>query len=247
MGRENTLNIGMLATYIEIEGADPKAFDLDEKRWRLAENKHSGLTVEQLLDMVDGAHIATVGMLQWLHTLVHYIPQLEHLKAHVLLLYRTCAKKLQLPAHATKVHPLVASSKKETITTELKEGVLDFWNQLGQNSQDYLRRLLMIGGDGLTYKKLLQLKMYMQFHGDEFQSFELMEPTLEVWHAEWTALSCGFEAHWGSLLSDDPTTLGHSAHRIDWPEPSNLAKVDFYPASEFTFLVLDVRMLTCWE
>lgn len=247
IGRENKLNIGMAATYIELEGIDPAAFDLDDKRRRLAENKRSALDVDQLLGMIDEKHLQTVGILQWLRTLCTYIPELEPYKSHVSMLYCTRAAKLRLDVRATKVHPLATSSKKETVTNELRDGVLDFLEQIGQKQGEYSRRLMPIGGDGLTYDKLLHMKRYMQFHNDPFDSFELLEPDCEIWHMEWTETSSGFETHWGDLLSEDPATLGHSAHQIGWPEPSNLSKVDFYPASEFAFLTLDARMLHCWE
>jgi hypothetical protein len=97
------------------------------------------------------------------------------------------------------------------------------------------------------YEKMLQLKQYLQFHNDPFKGFELVEPTLEAWHTEWMGLSCDFKTHWGALLSDDPTALGHSTHKIDCAEPANLSKVDYYPAAEVAFLTLDLWMLDCWR
>jgi hypothetical protein len=164
IGRENTLNIGIAATYIEIEDIDPKAFDLDDKRRRLADSKRNNLNVDTLLGMIDEGHLQTIGVLQWLRTLMHYVPELEKWKTHISLLYRTRASKLPLPARPTKVHPLAASGKKETVTTELKDALVDFFGQMGQKEGDYVRRLIMVGGDGLTYEKLLQIKKYMQFH-----------------------------------------------------------------------------------
>lgn len=138
IGRENKLNIGMAATYIELEDVDPKAFDLDDKRQRLTENKRSKLDVDQLLALIDQDHLEVVGVLQWLHVLCNYIPELEPFKSHVSMLYRTRAAKLRLPVKATKVHPLATSSKKETVMTELKDGVVDFLGQLGQKQGEYL-------------------------------------------------------------------------------------------------------------
>jgi hypothetical protein len=65
------------------------------------------------------------------------------------------------------------------------------------------------------YEKMLQLKWYLQFHNDPFKGFELVEPTLEAWHTEWTGLSCDFKTHWGALWSNNPAALGHSAHKIE--------------------------------
>jgi hypothetical protein len=94
----------------------------------------------------------------------------------------------------TKVHPLATSRKNEVIITELKDALLDFFTQIGQTSEDYLCRLIMVSGDGLTYEKML-LKKYMQLHENEFESFELLEPALEIWHTEETNISHLFETH----------------------------------------------------
>jgi hypothetical protein len=48
---------------------------------------------------------------------------------------------------------------------------LDFFDQIGHSHDDYTRRLLLVGGDGLTYEKTLQLKKYLQCHKNEFESF----------------------------------------------------------------------------
>lgn len=91
------------------------------------------------------------------------------------MLYCTRGAKLHLPEWATKVHLLASSGKKETVTTELKDALVDFLGQMGQNQGDYLPRLVPMGGDGLTYEKMLQLKRYMQFHNDPFEGFELVD------------------------------------------------------------------------
>ena len=119
---------------------------------------------------------------------------------------------------------------------------------MGQRDGDYLRKLLPVGGDGLTYEKILQLKRYMQFHGDELQSLELLVPMLELWHLEWTDLSRLFEVHWGHYLSsDDPGTMRNSAAEIGRKEPANLSKVDYYPYMQLAYLILDIRLLDCWR
>ena len=71
---------------------------------------------------------------------------------------------------------------KTRLTTELKDATADFFAQTGQQEDDYLPRLILAGGDGLTYEKLLQTKRYLQLHMVRFQSFQLMESVLELWH-----------------------------------------------------------------
>ena len=208
IGRENKMNIGIAATYIELEDVDPKAFDLDDKLKRLAENKRAKLTVNQLIDMIDQPHLDVVSSLHWLRALTNYIPELAKWKTHVSMLFRTRASRLRLPARASKVHPLASSGKNETITTDLKDALIDFFSQIGQKHGDYLRRLLLVGGDGLTYEKMIQLQVYLQMHDDDLESFRLLQPILADWHGEWTDLSRTYETHWDSLLSIDPSSLG---------------------------------------
>jgi len=184
IGRENKMQIGIAATYFETEGFVPGAADLDDKRRRIAENKRKYLTIEQLLSWIDQKHLEMVGILHWLKVLTDYVPELTDYKSHVSMLFRTRAAKHQLPIQATKVHPLATSGKNEVIITDLKDALLDFFAQIGQTREDHLRRLIMVGSDGLTYEKILLLKKYLQLHDNEFESFELVEPALEIWHTE---------------------------------------------------------------
>jgi len=247
IGRENKMQIGIAATYFEIEGFVPGADNLDDKRRRIGENKRKDLTVEQVLGWIDHKHLETVGILHWLKNLCDFVPELAHHKSYISILFRTRAAKHRLPVRATKVHPLATSGKNEVVITELKDALLDFFAQIGQTRDDHLRRLIMVGGDGLTYEKIHLLKKYMQYHEHEFESFELIEPELEIWHTESTDLSRIFETHWGRPLSVDPSTLGHSARKIGRQAPSNLKKVDYYPSAQLGNLILDVRMLDCWR
>ena len=71
---------------------------------------------------------------------------------------------------------------------------------------------------------------------------------LELWHLEWTDLSRTYEAHWGAdSSSKDPGTLWNSVAEIGRKAPTKLSKVDYYPSLQLSYLVLDVRMLDCWQ
>lgn len=113
IGRENKMQIGIAATYFEIEGFIPGAADLDDKRRRIAENRRKDLMVEQLLRWIDQEHLETVGILHWIRTLCEYVPELAAHKSHVSLLFRTRAAKHQLPVRETKVHPLATSYQRK--------------------------------------------------------------------------------------------------------------------------------------
>lgn len=247
VGRENHMNVGIAGTYIEAPTCPVVALDLDDKRRRLAENKRASLTVDQLLGFIDMEHRETVGVLQWLRVLTSYVPQLSTLQEDVSEAYRTRGKKLALPATAAKVHPLATSGKNETVTTELKDALLDFMGQTGQLPSDYNRQLMLIAGDGLTFEKIVLLKNYMQFHDDSFESFELVQPVLAPWHTVWADL-CRIVSTWyGSQVSKDPSTLGYGAVKIGRRQPSSLKKPDFKEASDIVFLTLDARIIDCFR
>lgn len=247
IGSSNKMNIGIAATYCELEDPDLSAVDLGERRKLVLEDKRSKLTIDNLLSLIDQKHLDTVFSLHWLRVLINSIPELSKWKPHVTMLFHERASKLQLPIKPTKVHPLASSGKNETVTTELKDALIDFFDQMGQTESDYIPRVLFAGGDGLTFQKMLEVQRYLQFHGDPFRSLELLEPVLSLWHTEWTDLSRVFEVHWDSILSPDPSSLGHSAAKINRAGPSSLKKVDYYPAADLAYLVLDVRILDCWR
>ena len=247
IGRESKLKIGLAATYYEVEDVDPAVFNLEDKRHRLAEKKRKDLTVNQLLGFVDSQHIESVCVLQWINTLIQHIPQLSHLKPHISMLYRTRCAKEKLPAKPTKAHPLASSSRNETITTDLKEALLDFLEQTGHTNKGFKNQLFLIGGDGLTFEKILSIKEFLQLHDNEFDRLEILDPLLEWWHTLWTDLSRLYRCHWGADLSHDPSSLGHSAAKIGRKKPSNLKKVDYYQHSQLAYLVLDVHILDCWR
>ena len=247
MGRINQLNIGLAATYCELNGVNPCALDLDDKLRRVRQSTRATLTTHRLLSFIDQPHLDTVLSLHWMFMLVDSIPELSHMKPHVSMLFRTRGLKIKLEATPTKVHPLRSNAKNEAVTTELKEGIVDFLEQVGQHEGNYTKRLLLVGGDGLTYQKLLELQRHLQLHDDALQSLTLLQPVLSLWHLEWTDVCRIFELFWGKHLDPDPSTLGHSAAQIGRATPPNLKKVDYYLAVELMYLVLRVRMLDCWR
>ncbi|KAH9924136.1 hypothetical protein B0H21DRAFT_826787 [Amylocystis lapponica] len=174
--------------------------------------------METLLGFVDQEHRERVGVLHWLRTLTNCVLELAHLKSHVSHLFRTEGAKRLLPIRPSRVHPLATSGKNETVSTELKDAITDFFAQLSQHPTDYHRGLKLVS-----------------------------EPVLAAWHTGWTDLSRLVETHWGTPLAKDPSTLGHDAALIDRPTPSNLKKVDYNSGAELVYLVLDARMLDCWR
>ncbi|KAH9915098.1 uncharacterized protein B0H18DRAFT_1125064 [Fomitopsis serialis] len=247
IGRRNEMDVGLAATVAEARDFTADALDLGDKLRRIAENERSTLTVPKLLNMIDLDHYDTVSALQWLQTLVYSIPQLDCHKSALEKLNKTEGAKLRVPKQKTALHPLATTRKNENIMTELRDALVDFMEQVGQDEENYQQRLLFIGGDGLTFERLQQIKQYLDDQTTAYRRFDIIMPFLEIWHTIWTHLSSVFETHWGNELTKDPSKLGHSAHKIGQKTPSNLKKVDYYAASHLLYIVLDTRMLDCWR
>ncbi|KAH9916364.1 uncharacterized protein B0H18DRAFT_1124277 [Fomitopsis serialis] len=243
IGRRNEMDVGLAATVAEAKDFTADALDLGDKLRRIAENERSTLTVPKLLNMIDLDHYETVSALQWLQTLVYSIPQLNCHKSALEKLNKTEGAKLRVPKQKTALHPLATTRKNENVMTELRDALVDFMEQVGQEEEDYQQRLLFIGGDGLTFERLQQIKQYLDDQTTAYRRFDIIMPFLEIWHTIWTHLSSVFETHWGNELTKDPSKLGHSAHKIGQKTPSNLKKVDYYAASHLLYLVLDTRIL----
>ena len=163
-----------------------------------------------------------------------------------MLRYRTSAAKLRAPVHKSDIHPLATSGKNEALIGDLKDGLLDFLDQLGHKDGDYDSRLWFGGGDGMSYNNMLILKKYMQTHADQFQRFELMRPILQVWHTQWTNLTRIIQTHSGESLSNNPATIRWAAKKIG-RDVSGDKKSDFYPDSQLLALLHDTQMLDGWR
>ncbi|KAJ7717441.1 hypothetical protein B0H16DRAFT_1700968 [Mycena metata] len=223
IGRENHMNVGMSGLWVEAwRDIDPAVFNLDDKRACIAKNLRVDWTVDHLLGYLDQEDAEETAYLRWLE--LKLVPaQRQNSLSH--------SKNLLF----TSLDLAERSKRSQPSSRRMRNG--------------YLRRKLPIGGDGLSYAMLLQLQAYLQFHKDPFQSLEIVEPQLQVWHTKWTDVIRTFQTHWGRTAgkSTNPASLGHSAGKIGRPAPSNMKKVDFYPGSQLLYLVLDARMLDCWS
>lgn len=247
MGRQSRLISGVAGTYIKAVDCNISVFDLARKQELLLKNRRADLTVEQLLDFIDKEHRETVGILQFLYVLTDHIPELGGHRARVSELYRTRAAKQRVPVAQSNVHNLRSSGKKETVTTELRDVLLDFLEQVGRRAGEHNPRLIIVGGDGLTFEKIVRLKNLLgHVIDDAFESLEIVEPVLALWHLGWTELCRIFAVHWGPSFSNDPSTLSHNAEKINRKTPPNLNKVDYKQGTEMLFTVLDARILDCF-
>jgi len=92
MGRENSMIIGIAATYIELE-VRAAALDVQDKRRRIKQNLRKELNMDKILGLIDQDHFKRIGRLQWIQALINH-PRLTHYKKEISLRYRTSAAKL---------------------------------------------------------------------------------------------------------------------------------------------------------
>jgi hypothetical protein len=253
IGRENTMKVGMAGTVVELAGFNPQAVDLERRRQLINEGKpkKASLGMDKLTELLDASHNRTVGALHWLQILVTYVPQLKSYLKGVQEKFRTEPPgSMRLDGgkpHKSSIHPLATSAKNETSSTDLRDGLVDFLKQVGQTPEHHHPRIILVGGDGLTFEQLLRLKQLAQFQDPPFKNFEIIQPYLQLWHTEWTDLCRLNVAHFGEDGSHDPSTIGHSSAKIGFKRPANLAKVDYYPHSHHLYRILDARILDCWR
>lgn len=248
LGRENAMKIGISATVAEAVGYNAADINMEDVRAKIKENLRSKITVEKLLDIIDTDNQEMIGTLQWLMTLVKYVPALATMRTTVAGWYRSKGAKKLLPRNRkTKMWPLATSAKNEAVTTELRDALIDFKNQLGITKDTPSSKLTYIGGDGMTFDMDIFLELACQFLDDAFDRGDLVRAFLELWHTGWTYLALTYEVHWGDALTDDPSKLGHSATKIGQKGPTNLKKPDYYPSLYQAYTVLDTRMLDCWR
>jgi hypothetical protein len=251
IARENVMITGMNAFFVESKGygIDPKVYDYEDKQCRVAQGLRYRLSVDQLAGYIDQPDAVVSGGLLFAESLCRIVPSLRVHLPQIRQRLRDTATLL-VPLHQAVVHPLATSGKKQTVPTELKDGVLDFLQQAGRSPLNGRKiDMISLGGDGFTVKALQQLKAYLQFHTDPLQSLRIVTPMRQIWHEKWTDVSRIHKTHWGPTGSQNrnPASLGHSAMLIKRSPPADMSKVDFYPGSQLIYLVLDARILNIFE
>ncbi|KAH6899125.1 hypothetical protein BKA70DRAFT_1314453 [Coprinopsis sp. MPI-PUGE-AT-0042] len=196
-GRSNTLNIGIAATYCTLEGVVPEALSFSRKLEIMSLNRRASVTAELLYNLIDHQHLDRVFVLHWMRVLITYVPRLSIYKSTVSGMFRTRVGKLPMEAKATPLHPLSSSGKNETVTSELKDALHDFLEQMGVRN-DHHNKIVIAGGDGLTFQRVQEVIRYLQFDSNVIESLAHLEPVLASWHTEWTDLARLIELFWDS-------------------------------------------------
>ncbi|KAJ3991231.1 hypothetical protein F5050DRAFT_1802198 [Lentinula boryana] len=250
LGHTSQMLIGCAGTYCEGEELEEGALDLDDKKRCLKQNLRASLSFDQLWSLIDHDFFTKVLPLQWLGTLFGFLddlPEIHQYGNQLQQLYEKIGTKQKVSPCTTKVYPLKSNAYNETVTAELLKAIQDFLAQLGMSSDHFVRRLILAGGDGLSYERMVQLKNYLQFLENDFDRLDLLEPFLETWHTIWTNLSRIYEAHWVGLTSADPSTLGFGGNTLKRKEPGNVSKVDYYHYIDLLECQVEAWMLDIWR
>ncbi|KAJ7767930.1 hypothetical protein DFH07DRAFT_769449 [Mycena maculata] len=158
MGRETVMNVGMSGLWFEAPDVDVEVFDLAGKRALIALNLRKDVTVDDLLGFLDQEDADLTGTLHVLDVLVRCMPSLKPLRKEISMRFSATAK-LSAPSGQAIVHPLACSGKKETILTELKDGMHQE-NPKVQNTRNYQQLFIIV--DNWPIIKLVMSPPYGQ-------------------------------------------------------------------------------------
>lgn len=247
IGNSNQMITGTGATVVEMEDCSPEAFDLGKLEEKLKEENRRNLSVEEILDNIDWAHLEKVSALHFADTLIQFVPSLELYRKEFLGCFEEVKKHQINPSRHSKVQPLGTNSANEVSTQGMKEAITDFFDQMGLTQETFNGRIQILSGDGKSFEAMGKLKKYLSSQEGDFESLRFMTEVLEIWHTKWHDLSRICRAQWGSAGSNDPSTLSYLAKAINSPTPSDLKKVEFYPNARLIDVAVRAHMLQCWE
>ncbi|KZV98080.1 hypothetical protein EXIGLDRAFT_669591 [Exidia glandulosa HHB12029] len=246
-GRESAMLKGTAGTLFEMIGFHPSAHDLSEKVRLIAEGRRYAVTAGDLRRLIDFPHVHRIKALHWLQVLIEFVPELACYRQGVKDLFRDAAKEPTRPPGKTNIISLRTNAHDPQYTSGISRALDDYLEtQLGQDAENWNRRVVIVGGDGATFEGLLRVKRERQNHDTEHERYEHIEPELELWHTGWTELTGIFAAHCGPTDSKDPSTLRASINLIGRKVP-DLSKVEYQSSLDTLVLIGEARMLDCWR
>ena len=130
-----SVKIGISANITEVFEFIPAAFHLQDKLARIERNERKDVTVEKLLRLIDVDHLTLQLSVQWLETLVNFIP---HLRTTSIVSPRSVLLQPRRYAFQRKsvVHTL-GTVANGTVTSELRDGLVDFLSQIGLDEESF--------------------------------------------------------------------------------------------------------------
>ncbi|KAJ6628483.1 hypothetical protein B0H10DRAFT_2209395 [Mycena sp. CBHHK59/15] len=249
IGRQDVLKIGTAATAILLEDCAPNAFDLQDHLDRVMRQERRSLTTESLFDDIDWSYIEDLMALHWVRILVHFLPQLSHLRKEISDLFKSDAMtKLRLRLRKSLMQPLGTNAERETETQGMMRAILDFLKQMGLDEKALEGLIFMARGDGASIAAMWRIKKFLAAHPSHYKAFRnLVPPGPEAWHTRWTKLNAMAANYYGPASSADPSSLSKSSTAAGAKRPVNLKKVDFFPTSQSMQLFFKARVLDCWR
>ncbi|KAJ8094952.1 hypothetical protein PM082_010168 [Marasmius tenuissimus] len=177
----------------------------------------------------------------------NYAQRLQGLKDLANERLQTVGKRQKVPNEPVECFTLPTVSGSKTKLPEFLERVLDFLKSVGQTGACFLKRMLPIGGNGLTFELLHRIISHRQFHDSPFHSLCFLNPKLQWWHLFWTNDARIIDLHMGNPAGSDMSSLGHLLSSIDRKLSKEQGKYNYKQASEALYLVLDADILSCWR
>ena len=164
IGCENVMRVRMAGTAVGLTAFNQQAVDLGKWHQLISEGRprKMQLKMDDLLNLPNKAHNWTVGILHWLQVLTTYVLQLKSYKTFIWVMFHMePSANMWLDkngVHRTVVYPLTTSAKNKTSSMDLRHGLIDFLEQIGQTLDDHHHCIILVGGDSLTFEQLKNLK-----------------------------------------------------------------------------------------
>ncbi|KAJ7867127.1 hypothetical protein B0H13DRAFT_2236750 [Mycena leptocephala] len=250
LGRQDVLKVGTAATAILLEDCAPGAFNLQDHLDRVMKQERRDMDIDSLYESIDWVYIHELTALVWVRILVHFIPQLAHLRKELAALFTSAAMtKHRLPkGRITVMQPVGTNGEHSTETQGMFRALLDFFGQLGLDEKAFENLIFMPRGDGASIAAIWRIKKYLSAHPGNYKAFRnVVPPGPEIFHTRWTNLNSLSTNFYGPASSADPSALSKSATAAGAKRPSNLKKVDFFPTSRSMTLFFEARVLDCWR
>ncbi|EJD50314.1 hypothetical protein AURDEDRAFT_160846 [Auricularia subglabra TFB-10046 SS5] len=239
---------GTAPTIVATDETDRTILDPEPVHAARRAKKRLALTTDSIRDSIDMPHQRRVMAYHCLLFLVSWVGgPLELHQRRILDAFRTTLAKRRVPAgRKTAVYPLGTSAFNEATTRGTKD-VLDdiFLNQLGQDPDELVKQLQVVGGDQLTVARLRSLQGYSESCPHGYPALRWVLTLVLVWHMGWADLARVIHTHYGKGAAGDPSAL-HHVNVILKRRVKDEDRPDFYPALRLVSELLKADTLDCW-
>ncbi|KAL1697845.1 hypothetical protein EV121DRAFT_274818, partial [Schizophyllum commune] len=245
---------GTAATLIELEDVKPGALEADRLLKNIADDARTKLSGQDLIDDLDGAHLAGIGAGHILREWAQYVPSLARFSSDVEQLFRETHAKHRLRLRQSKIYPMQTSGINEATTVGTAQLLRNLLLEQLAMAKSSFKWLMMVGGDLLTVDRQRKVKLYTMKASTPFERYEWLVPTVQLWHLKWNWMKCIFRMHWTDANEETGKSvfgLRSDCNRIK-RGAFNPKVCDFYPGhailqDRFSAMVLEILRLICEE